>query len=280
VIDYARRLGIRSPLVRDLSLALGASDVSLVEITSAYAVYAHGGRRVVPRFIRRVTDREGRVLLQDVVLGEPPEPAAETLEEQLAEKRAPGPLAESSLAAEEGRSADDAFYPDVEELPPDQLVSPAAAYLMVDLLRAVVVDAGGTAWRLRKLERPVAGKTGTTNDQNDAWFVGFSPEIATGVWIGYDETKFLGVNETGGRSAAPIWVDYMRVALADRPVRDFVPPPGIVFQRIDRATGLLADSRTQDAYFQPFVEGTAPTDTTADEQVATERDRLLRLDSF
>ena len=84
---------------------------------------------------------------------------------------------------------------------------------------------------LPQLGRPLGGKTGTTNDQADAWFIGFSPDVATGVWVGHDESHFLGYGETGSRAAAPIWVDYMRVALADRPVRDFVPPELIAFTR-------------------------------------------------
>jgi penicillin-binding protein 1A len=151
---------------------------------------------------------------------------------------------------------------------------------VTDLLRAVVIDPRGTGSRLRELGRPVAGKTGTTNDQADAWFIGFSPEIATGVWVGHDETRFLGWGETGGRTAIPIWVDYMRAALADRPVREFAVPEQIVFARIDRKTGLLADASNEDTVFQSFLTDTEPTETAGQAQTTSEDLELLRMDSF
>ncbi|MGH0035863.1 MAG: penicillin-binding protein 1A [Myxococcota bacterium] len=260
VIDFARRLGIQAPLQRDLSLALGSSSVTLLELTSAYAVFPNRGRRVTPRFITRVTDRDGQVLLEDVPLGNPPPPVLKPLDG--------------------GDAADEAVYPDGEILPTEQIISEDAAYLMCDLLMAVVKDPRGTGWRLRKLGRPLGGKTGTTNDQADAWFMGFSPGITTGVWVGHDESRVLGWGETGSRAAAPIWVDYMKVALADRPIRDFEVPDHIVFQRIDRATGLLADAKTPDAYFQPFLEGSEPTKSSATVSSATDTRRALRDDAF
>ena len=121
-------------------------------------------------------------------------------------------------------------------------------------LKAVVQE--GTGRRLKQLGRPLAGKTGTTNEQGDAWFMGFSPDITTGVWVGHDDNKVLGFGETGAGAALPVWKDYMAVALDDLPIRDFdVPQQNIVFQRIDRDTGLLADVGSQNAYFQPFIEG-------------------------
>jgi penicillin-binding protein 1A len=126
----------------------------------------------------------------------------------------------------------------------------------------------------------VAGKTGTTNEQGDAWFVGYSPEIATGVWVGHDESLFLGSGETGSRAAAPIWVDFMRVALENRPVREFPIPEPIVFARIDRKTGLLANADSTDAVFQAFLAGTEPTERDDTARTSSESRRLLRLDSF
>jgi len=263
VIDYARRVGIQSPLERDLSLALGSSTVTLLELTAAYAVYPNQGRRVLPHFIRRVTDRDGRVLLENVPLGETPAPVLKPLE--------------GSVAAAAGLGNG---YPDAEILPTEQIISPAEAYLMSDLLRAVVIDPSGTGWRLKALKRPVAGKTGTTNDQMDAWFMGFSPDIATGVWVGHDETRVLGWSETGSKAAAPIWVDFMAEALEGRPRRDFSEPEGIEFARIDRKSGLLADSKTKDAYFQPFLQGTKPTETTSSRLSSTDTRRIIREDAF
>jgi penicillin-binding protein 1A len=275
VIRYARRLGIESPLNRDLSLALGSSGLSLLELTRAYGVFASGGRRIVPIFIRRVTDRDGMVLLENVVLGASGEAAADPSEraEDFVDETAPAADEESPFVAE---ALIDAALPS----DPDQLISPEEAYLVVSLLRAVVEDPGGTGRRLRVLQRPVAGKTGTTNDQADAWFMGFSPGILTGVWVGHDETRFLGYGETGSRAAAPIWVDYMSVALEGRPTRDFAVPDRIEFARIDRKTGLLAGESTEETVFQPFLQGTVPTEMADSARTQSESRRQLRLDSF
>jgi penicillin-binding protein 1A len=279
VIRYARRLGIESPLDRDLSLALGSSTVSLFELTRAYSVFAAGGRRVVPTFIRRVRDRDGQVLLENVALGSAPPPAnggaAGAPEQPPAEVVEPP----ASGAAPVPEALPASFEADPD---PNQLLPAGQAYLVTDLLRAVVIDPGGTGSRLRELDRPVAGKTGTTNDQADAWFIGFSPDVVTGVWVGHDETRFLGWGETGGRTASPIFVDYMRVALADRPARDFAVPSDVVFARIDRKTGLLADASSSDGetVFQSFLADTEPTETAGQAQTSSEDLRLLRMDSF
>jgi len=259
VIDYARRFGIQSPLSRDLSLALGSSSVTLLELTTAYAVYPNKGKRVVPLFIKRVTQRDGQVLLEDLPLGKAPPPVLKPLVSE----------GDSELVA----------YPDAEIMPTDEVVSEAAAYLMCDLLRAVVEE--GTGRRLKRLGRVLAGKTGTTNEQGDAWFMGFSPEITTGVWVGHDDNSVLGFGETGAGAALPIWGDYMKVALRGLPPSDFnVPSEHIVFQRIDRNTGLIADAANADAYFQPFVEGTEPTRSVSDRESVTDARRALRDDIF
>ncbi|MEE8474055.1 MAG: PBP1A family penicillin-binding protein [Myxococcota bacterium] len=263
VLEYARHLGITSPLNRDLSLALGSSGVSLLELTRAYAVYPSGGRRVTPVYIRRVMDQEGRVLLENVALRN----VSDEVEHGDAK------LFGVDVAALDDETSE-------EEVDPDQLIPPEQAYLATSLMRAVVTDPHGTGWRLRALKRPLAGKTGTTNEQGDAWLMGFSPTVMTGVWVGHDEKHFLGWGETGSRAAAPIWVDYMRVALADRPIRDFSVPEPIVFARIDRKTGLLAASGSTDTVFQAFVSGTEPTETDTTARTTSEGRRLLRLDAF
>ena len=258
VIDYARRFGIQAPLSADLSLALGSSSMTLLELTRAYAVYPRGGTRVIPRFIREVQDPEGNTLLGDVPLGDIPPPILE-------------PIADSNDAETE-------TYPDSEIMPTMQIISEADAYLMSDLLRTVVQE--GTGRRLKSLGRTLAGKTGTTNDFTDAWFMGFSPELTTGVWVGHDDNQALGWGESGGKAALPIWGDFMKVALAPYPPRDFEVPGQIEFQRIDRVSGLLADTNTQDAYFQPFLEGTAP-ERSRTEQTTTRKTRqAVRDDIF
>jgi len=131
---------------------------------------------------------------------------------------------------------------------------------MTNLLRAVVEE--GTGWRIRALKRPAAGKTGTTNSLRDAWFIGYTPGVVTGVWVGYDDHHPMGKGETGSRAASPIWLYFMSEILKGRSVLDFPVPPGVVFVKIDPETGLLAGPGTQKALFQAFVEGTEPREAT------------------
>ncbi|MEE3329583.1 MAG: PBP1A family penicillin-binding protein [Myxococcota bacterium] len=260
VIDYARRFGIQSALDRDLSLALGSSTVTLLELTRAYAIYPSGGRRVVPRYIAQVTDRDGEIMLEDIPLGDPPAPVLQPLPDDTSPEAQLEP------------------YPDGEIFPTDRVISEAEAYLMSNLLKAVVTE--GTGRGLRRLGGYLAGKTGTTNDQADAWFMGFSPAITTGVWVGHDQVRALGFGETGAGAALPIWRDYMREALRRYPVRDYPVPEGIVEVRIDPATGLLASSSSKGAYFQPFVEGTEPTERASERSSAEDARRRLRSEAF
>jgi penicillin-binding protein 1A len=240
VVDMARRLGVRSDMRADLSLALGTSEVSLLELTRAYAVFPAGGKPVRTRFIRRVLDRDGKVVFDDAA-------------DELAER---------------------GFDTEVEA------VSPQVARVMTDLLHGTVADPGATGRRANSLGRTVAGKTGTTNGNRDAWFVGFSPEIATGVWVGFDRPRSLGARETGGRAALPIWVDYMREALADRPERGFSMPEGVVFARIDRRSGKLAASSGPKAEWQAYVAGTEPVRTAWHKPKKSDLRRQLMLDAF
>ncbi|WP_153306337.1 penicillin-binding protein 1A [Desulfatiglans anilini] len=206
-IDYARKLGIESDLAPDLSLALGSSGVSLLEMTRAYAVFANEGKAAPPVFVTRIVDRDGRVL-----------------EENRAEA--------------------------------EQVISRETAYVMTDLMKAVVEE--GTGTRVKALQRPAAGKTGTTNDLRDAWFLGFTPDLVTGVWVGYDDQRSMARNETGSRAASPVWLYFMQAALEGEPVRDFEVPEGIVFARIDAKTGLLPGPSSGRTVLQTFVEGTEP----------------------
>ncbi len=131
------------------------------------------------------------------------------------------------------------------------------AYVMTDLLTAVVKE--GTGWRIKALKRPAAGKTGTTNDLRDAWFMGFTPHLVTGAWVGYDDRKSMGKGETGSRAASPIWLYFMEEVLKDRPVEDFYfPEAGVVFAKIDAKTGFLAGPHSEKTVFQVFKEGTEP----------------------
>ena len=207
--DYARRLGIRSPISQDLSMALGSSCVSPLELTSVFSVFPNRGSLARPFGIVEITDRRGEVLEQWEPIVEP-------------------------------------------------VISEQTAYIMTSLLTGVVQH--GTGRKAKALRRPCAGKTGTTNEFIDAWFVGFTPDLVAGVWTGYDQGLSLGANETGSRAASPIWVDFMKEALAGKPMEDFTVPSGIVFARIDKETGLLASPDSRETIFECFIEGTAPTE--------------------
>jgi penicillin-binding protein 1A len=137
-----------------------------------------------------------------------------------------------------------------------ECLSKETAYVMTDLLKAVIQE--GTGWRAKALRRPAAGKTGTTNDLRDAWFVGFTPQLTTGVWVGYDDRKPLGAGETGSRAANPIWLYFMSEVLKDQPVEDFAVPEGVAFWKIDAKTGLLASPFSEATVFQAFAAGREP----------------------
>jgi penicillin-binding protein 1A len=265
VIELARKLGIRAMLEPNLSLSLGSYPVTLLEMTRAYAVLGKNGRPMHARFVRRVVDRRGETVLADLTL-EPPSASAV----------ATAPVAEPEAAP---GGAEPVVTAEAAPVEPDGRVIPATqAYLAVDLLRSTILHPQGTGAKARSLGRPVAGKTGTTNSQADAWFIGFSPDVATGVWVGFDSKEVLGKGETGGRAALPIWIDFMKVALAERPERDFEVPEQIVFARIDAKSGLLAPPGSPDGYFQAFLAGTEPHASAEVSLDAADQRRLERLD--
>jgi penicillin-binding protein 1A len=145
-----------------------------------------------------------------------------------------------------------------EDAPAVQVMSPAGAYLITNMMTSVVQD--GTGKEAQKLGRPVAGKTGTSNRVRDAWFVGYTPELVCGVWVGFDDLRPLGRRESGGHTALPIWVEIMKSALAGRPAVEFPMPAGLVSARIDPKSGKLAYDNQQDAIDELFLEGTEPTE--------------------
>jgi penicillin-binding protein 1A len=206
-IQYARRMGVESDLSPDLSLALGSSGLSLIELTTAYSVFDNGGMLVKPIFIYSIEDRSGQIIEEN--------------------------------------------HPSIQES-----ISKETAYVMTDLLQAVIKE--GTGWRAKALRRPTAGKTGTSNDLKDAWFIGFTPGLVTGVWVGYDDQRPMGSGETGSRAACPIWLSFMKEVLKDSPVKDFFAPQGVVFAKIDTEKGLLASPYSKKTVFQAFKQGTEP----------------------
>jgi penicillin-binding protein 1A len=137
-----------------------------------------------------------------------------------------------------------------------RVISEQTAYIVTNILKDVVQE--GTGWRAKALMRPVAGKTGTSDDNRDTWFVGYTPDVLCGVWVGYDGMVSLGNSETGGKTACPIFVDFMTTALRDRPVRDFRVPEGVVFAKVDAQTGQTATEDSPDTRFEVFKEGSVP----------------------
>ncbi|MCL2760534.1 MAG: penicillin-binding protein 1A [Desulfuromonadales bacterium] len=253
-INFAKKIGITSNLEPNLTLALGASSVTPQELTSAYAVFASGGYRVTPYFITKVTDRDGNVLESNDVA---------------TPKVAPQPVLNdysTSDSSSDDDNSDDSEQPQnntekvvqIPVLPSGavQVVSPEISFIITNLMENVVNS--GTGQRA-KIGRPVAGKTGTTNDSKDAWFVGYVPQLVTGVWVGFDQGKSLGRGASGGQAAAPIWADFMKKAVADLPVRGFQVPSDIVFVYIDPVTGKLAKEGTPGSILEGFINGTEPT---------------------
>jgi penicillin-binding protein 1A len=164
-----------------------------------------------------------------------------------------------------------------ENIPVEQeVLSPQTCYVMTNLLRGVIER--GTGQAARALGRPSAGKTGTTNDCSDAWFIGYTPQMVAGVWVGYDERSIsLGDKMTGGRVSCPIWTSFMAGALKGEPVLNFTPPDNIVFTLIDPKTGLLALGKTPGAYLESFLKGTEPKDYYAQDDVLPDEQKVNQI---
>ena len=237
-IDYAKKLGITSPLAANLTLALGSSSVTPLELTAAYGVFASGGYRTTPYVITKVEDADGRVLEETAT------PVIPTFTNQTTVT-----LPDAALPPAPVASAGSGVVP---------VIAPETAFIITNLMESVVTS--GTGQRAKALGRPVAGKTGTTNDMKDAWFVGYVPQLVAGVWVGYDQEKSLGAGGSGGQAAAPIWTEFMQRALAGTPVKDFSPPSDITFASINPRTGRLARQGEGGAIQECFIAGTEPTD--------------------
>lgn len=273
-MDYSRRLGIYSPLNPDFTLALGSSSVTLYEMTKVFAEFGRLGKRARPLLIHKVEDANGKVLAQNISLDshftkeiKPLEEDYETRRKAYLETVKNTPATDTPVKEDPKKRKTDSsiFFEN-----PDQLIKPTTAYVMTTMLKGVVEDRGGTGGRAAALGREVAAKTGTTNNYYDAWFIGYTPQIATGVWVGFDKEKSLGKGEVGGRSALPIWLDYMKVAHEGLPQMTFPVPDGIVFANIDTDTGKLASASTKNIIRQAFIEGTEPTAASNKAEEATD----------
>jgi penicillin-binding protein 1A len=241
-LNYARKLGIESPLNRDLTLGLGSSALTPMELARSYAVFANGGVRVMPTYIDKVIDRDGRILESNDPADFPN-----------------GPQEGQKLIGQSRR----------------RVISPETSYLITNILESVVQE--GTGWRARALKRPAACKTGTTNDLKDAWFIGFVPQLLAATWVGYDQERPLGRRETGSKAAAPAWVAFMREAVAEMPVEQFPVPDDIEFRPIDPKSGLLAPEDSADVVIEAFAPNTAPVRYVIEEKTPEAKD-FFRLD--
>jgi penicillin-binding protein 1A len=242
--QYAKNFGLNSnELPYDLSLALGSAELSPLQMSRIYSVFANGGYLTQPYLIERIEDPDGSTLYEA-----DPEVACT-----------------ACVIAEQKWSADITEEDSLAKLPKqaDRTLEPRLAFQMNSILQDVVLR--GTGQRARKLGRKdLAGKTGTTNDQRDAWFNGYNPDLVTTAWVGFDQLKPLGNKEYASRAALPIWIDFMKVALADKPERQLARPDGLVTMKINAETGLAATDLDTDTVFEIFRKEKAPaTDRTA-----------------
>ncbi len=268
--DYATRFGFEdAQLPKDLTLALGSASVTPLQMARGYAVLANGGYLIDPYFITEVRDAAGEELYRAHPAIVCPECEAEQEQAGLATAVAADaqPAAVTGAdPAEVGGSAGTAEAAPAGEAAPPRLaprvISDRNVWLMTSMMQDVIRR--GTGVKARVLGRnDLAGKTGTTNDQKDAWFTGFSHTLVASTWVGFDQIQPLGRGETGGRAALPAWIDYMRFALHGVPEWHAQMPEGLVTVRIDPATGLLARSGQGDAIFETFMVETAPTKASA-----------------
>ena len=279
LIQYAKRLGMTGQFNPDLSIALGSGSISLLELTRVYALFPRLGQRLDPIFLNKVIDRDGKVLEENIAKPLDPVSAVPVVSSNEspdgAGKTSESNLRASSLAGSPMNKINFPIYPLAEN--PTKLLDPRVAYVMSHLMKEVVTF--GTGHEAKNLGRPAAGKTGTTNDSIDAWFMGFTPQVVTGVWVGFDGLKSIGPGETGAKVALPIWLNFMREAVKPYPVLDFSVPPGITFVNIDATTGKFSSPNSSTAIREAFIEGTEPLETgVQDENSSDSEDGFFKED--
>jgi penicillin-binding protein 1A len=229
--EYAKRFGVYDDLPNFLSYALGAGETTVLRMTTAYSIFANGGKHIKATLVDRIQDRYGRTIYkhdQRQCRGCEADKWANQPEPTLIDRR-------------------------------EQVLDPMTAYQVTSMLEGVVQRGTGTV--VREVGKPIAGKTGTTNDEKDVWFIGYSPDMTVGVFIGYDKPRHLGRGATGGQIAAPIVKEFLKTALADKPAVPFRVPPGIKLIRIDARTGMRATAGDSRVILGAFKPGTAPPDS-------------------
>ncbi|PIR38981.1 MAG: penicillin-binding protein [Alphaproteobacteria bacterium CG11_big_fil_rev_8_21_14_0_20_39_49] len=239
VVNVAKRFNIYDDPNRDLSVALGSAETTLIRLTNAYAMLVNGGKVINPSLIERIQNSNGKTIF-----------------------KRDNRTCEGCFVSLNEEEADSLSPPDVEEYR-QQVADPIAAYQMVSILEGVVQR--GTGRNLMSLDKILAGKTGTTNDSFDGWFMGFSANLAIGVYVGFDTPRSLGRNETGASVALPIWKEFARQALQNEPDLPFRRPSGVKLVKIDAKTGLLPspDTPKDQIIFEAFRAGTEPDSSTS-----------------
>ncbi|MCB5175945.1 MULTISPECIES: penicillin-binding protein 1A [Microvirga] len=228
IAEYARRFGVYDDMLPLLSMSLGAGETTVMRMTAAYSMFANGGRRIKPTLIDQIQDRSGRTIYRHD------------------DRKCTGCDAETWDGGPPPTLTDNR----------EQVLDPLTAYQMTSILEGVVQR--GTAQSVKAVGKPLAGKTGTTNDAKDVWFVGFSPDLAVGVFLGYDQPKSLGNAATAGQYAAPVFRDFMQMALKDKPATPFRVPPGIKLIRVNASTGTRASGEGGGVILEAFKPGTTP----------------------
>jgi penicillin-binding protein 1A len=228
IAEYSKRFGVYDDMPPFLSFALGSGETTVMRMTSAYAMFANGGKRIKPTLVDRIQDRYGRTIYRHD------------------ERECRGCVADRWTRQNEPTLVDRR----------EQVIDPMTAYQVTSMMEGVIQRGTGTV--IKAVGKPLAGKTGTTNDEKDAWFVGYSPDLAVGLYIGYDKPRAMGRGQTGGPLAAPIFRDFMQVALADKPATPFRVPAGLKLIRIDAKTGMRAGSGGGNVILEAFKPGTSP----------------------
>src|SRR6202050_3906022 len=229
--EYAKRFGVYDELPNYLSYALGAGETTVMRMVTAYSMFANGGRRVKPTLIDRIQDRYGHTIYKHD------------------QRECRGCDADQWTSGQSGPSMFD---------PREQVIAPMTAYQITSMMEGVVQR--GTATVVRDVGKPIAGKTGTTNDEKDVWFIGFSPDIVCGVYMGFDKPRHIARLATGGHLAAPVVRDFLKLALVDKPPIPFRVPPGIKLIRVNPKTGMRAGPGDDKVILEAFKPGTAPPD--------------------
>ena len=244
IIDFAKRIKLNAKLERNLSVALGSLGITLRDLITSYSLFPNGGKKIELKSILSITDRNGQLV------------SLQKEEEQ--EKD------EGLFDSDEEKSEEEEPNPFHQHLNDVQVYDKRLAYIMANLLRGVILH--GTGRKAKQVGLYLGGKTGTTSNYVDAWFIGFSANLVAGVWTGLDNNKTMGYGETGDKAALPIWMEYMRAGIKQYGIYDFSAPLGIINVQVDKKTGKLAEGDNSNFFMEAFVEGMEPnteTETTA-----------------